>query len=159
MQFARIFQFFIFLCTNSVWFQSKMHDFCHFFCLQLVPAQWNHRISFKQMLKDGGCLIVPLYFPFFLLFSSLQAQARFTESSQKLDLLRYSLEQRLSELPKHHPRSNAIIEELSLLSSPALSPRSSIISTQNQYTTVTKPAALTGNWTWLPQCLFTKKQI
>lgn len=36
------------------------------------------------------------------------------------------------------------MEELSLLSSPALSPRSSIISTQNQYSTVTKPAALTG---------------
>ncbi|XP_014861447.1 PREDICTED: serine/threonine-protein kinase N2 isoform X3 [Poecilia mexicana] len=73
-----------------------------------------------------------------------EAQARFTESSQKLDLLRYSLEERLSELPKNHPRSSAIVEELSLLSSPALSPRSSIISTQNQYSTVTKPAALTG---------------
>uniref|UniRef100_A0A3Q0SWH8 protein kinase C n=1 Tax=Amphilophus citrinellus TaxID=61819 RepID=A0A3Q0SWH8_AMPCI len=73
-----------------------------------------------------------------------EAQARFNESSQKLDLLRYSLEQRLAELPKNHPRSNSIIEELSLLSSPALSPRSSIISTQNQYSTVTKPAALTG---------------
>uniref|UniRef100_A0A3B4XYL6 protein kinase C n=1 Tax=Seriola lalandi dorsalis TaxID=1841481 RepID=A0A3B4XYL6_SERLL len=73
-----------------------------------------------------------------------EAQARFNESSQKLDLLRYSLEQRLSELPKNHPRSSSIIEELSLLSSPVLSPRSSIISTQNQYSTVTKPAALTG---------------
>uniref|UniRef100_A0A668AJF9 protein kinase C n=1 Tax=Myripristis murdjan TaxID=586833 RepID=A0A668AJF9_9TELE len=73
-----------------------------------------------------------------------EAQARFNESSQKLDLLRYSLEQRLSELPKNHPRSSSIVEELSLLSSPALSPRSSIISTQNQYSTVTKPAALTG---------------
>uniref|UniRef100_A0AAQ5Y219 protein kinase C n=1 Tax=Amphiprion ocellaris TaxID=80972 RepID=A0AAQ5Y219_AMPOC len=73
-----------------------------------------------------------------------EAQARFNESSQKLDLLRYSLEQRLNELPKNHPRSISIIEELSLLSSPALSPRSSIISTQNQYSTVTKPAALTG---------------
>uniref|UniRef100_A0A671XQY8 protein kinase C n=1 Tax=Sparus aurata TaxID=8175 RepID=A0A671XQY8_SPAAU len=73
-----------------------------------------------------------------------EAQARFNESSQKLDLLRYSLEQRLNELPKNHPRSNSIVEELSLLSSPALSPRSSIISTQNQYSTVTKPAALTG---------------
>ena len=82
-----------------------------------------------------------------LIGSPLQAQARFTESSQKLDLLRYSLEQRLNELPKNHPRSNSIIEELSLLSSPALSPRSSIISTQNQYSTVTKPAALTGNRT------------
>uniref|UniRef100_G3PSZ2 protein kinase C n=1 Tax=Gasterosteus aculeatus aculeatus TaxID=481459 RepID=G3PSZ2_GASAC len=63
---------------------------------------------------------------------------------QKLDLLRYSLEQRLNELPKNHPRSSSIVEELSLLSSPVLSPRSSIIATQNQYSTVTKPAALTG---------------
>lgn len=73
-----------------------------------------------------------------------EAQARFNESSQKLDLLRYSLEQRLNELPKNHPRSSSIAEELSLLSTPVLSPRSSIISTQNQYSTVTKPAALTG---------------
>ncbi|KAA8587742.1 hypothetical protein FQN60_016604 [Etheostoma spectabile] len=73
-----------------------------------------------------------------------EAQARFNESSQKLDLLRYSLEQRLNELPKNHPRSSSIVEELSLLASPVLSPRSSIISTQNQYSTVTKPAALTG---------------
>ncbi|XP_077412722.1 serine/threonine-protein kinase N2 isoform X1 [Vanacampus margaritifer] len=74
----------------------------------------------------------------------LEAQARFNESSQKLDLLRYSLEQRLSELPKNHPRNRSIVEELSLLSTPVLSPRSSIIATQNQYSTVTKPAALTG---------------
>uniref|UniRef100_A0A674AK89 protein kinase C n=1 Tax=Salmo trutta TaxID=8032 RepID=A0A674AK89_SALTR len=73
-----------------------------------------------------------------------EAQARFNESSQKLDLLKYSLEQRLSELPKNHPRSTNIVEELSLMSSPALSLRSSIISTQNQYSTVAKPAALTG---------------
>uniref|UniRef100_A0A4W5RLT6 non-specific serine/threonine protein kinase n=1 Tax=Hucho hucho TaxID=62062 RepID=A0A4W5RLT6_9TELE len=73
-----------------------------------------------------------------------EAQARFNESSQKLDLLKYSLEQRLSELPKNHPRSSSIVEELSLMSSPALSPRSSIISTQNQCSTVAKPAALTG---------------
>uniref|UniRef100_A0A3P9K1P0 protein kinase C n=3 Tax=Oryzias TaxID=8089 RepID=A0A3P9K1P0_ORYLA len=73
-----------------------------------------------------------------------EAQARFNESSQKLDLLRHSLELRLNELPKSDPRSHSIIEELSLLSSPALSPRSSFISTQNQYSTVTKPAALTG---------------
>ncbi|XP_072547414.1 serine/threonine-protein kinase N2 [Salminus brasiliensis] len=73
-----------------------------------------------------------------------EAQARFNESSQKLDLLKYSLEQRLSELPKHHPKSSIIMEELSLMSSPALSPRNSLISTQNSYSTVAKPAALTG---------------
>ena len=77
-----------------------------------------------------------------------QAQARFNESNQKLDLLRYSLEQRLSELPKNHPRSSSIVEELALLSSPALSPRASMLSTQNQYSTVAKPAALTGTGLW-----------
>lgn len=82
---------------------------------------------------------------FILFLRDVQAQARFNESSQKLDLLRYSLEQRLSELPKNHPRISSIVEELTLLSSPVLSPRSSIISTQNQYSTVTKPAALTGS--------------
>lgn len=81
--------------------------------------------------------------------SHSEAQARFNESSQKLDLLKYSLEQRLNELPKNHPKSSLIMEELSLLSSPALSPRQSLISTQNQHSTVknqysTKPAALTG---------------
>uniref|UniRef100_A0A8C2YKK8 Serine/threonine-protein kinase N2 n=1 Tax=Chinchilla lanigera TaxID=34839 RepID=A0A8C2YKK8_CHILA len=73
-----------------------------------------------------------------------EAQARFNESSQKLDLLKYSLEQRLNELPKNHPKSSIIIEELSLVTSPTLSPRQSMISTQNQYSTLSKPAALTG---------------
>ncbi|XP_053549894.1 serine/threonine-protein kinase N2 isoform X2 [Bombina bombina] len=73
-----------------------------------------------------------------------EAQARFNESSQKLDLLKYSLEQRLSELPKNHPKSSIILDELTLVSSPTLSPRQSMISTQNQYSTLSKPAALTG---------------
>lgn len=73
-----------------------------------------------------------------------KAQARFNESSQKLDLLKYSLEQRLNELPKNHPKSSVVIEELSLVASPTLSPRQSMISTQNQYSTLSKPAALTG---------------
>uniref|UniRef100_A0A8C5K9R1 REM-1 domain-containing protein n=1 Tax=Jaculus jaculus TaxID=51337 RepID=A0A8C5K9R1_JACJA len=73
-----------------------------------------------------------------------EAQARFNESSQKLDLLKYSLEQRLNELPKNHPKSSIIIEELSLVASPTLSPHQSMISTQNQYSTLSKPAALTG---------------
>lgn len=82
---------------------------------------------------------------YFIIFScSKKAQARFNESSQKLDLLKYSLEQRLNELPKNHPKSSIIIEELSLVSSPTLSPRQSVISTQNQYSTLSKPAALTG---------------
>ncbi|XP_030672226.1 serine/threonine-protein kinase N2-like isoform X1 [Nomascus leucogenys] len=74
-----------------------------------------------------------------------EAQARFNESSQKLDLLKYSLEQRLTELPKNHPKSSVIIEELALVAaSPTLSPGQRMISTQNQYSTPSKPAALTG---------------
>ncbi|XP_038649705.1 serine/threonine-protein kinase N2 isoform X2 [Scyliorhinus canicula] len=74
-----------------------------------------------------------------------EAQARFNESSQKLDLLKYSLEQRLSELPKNHPKSSIIKDELSMVSSPALSPRHSVLYPQNQYSTLSKPAALTGS--------------
>ncbi|XP_064416162.1 serine/threonine-protein kinase N2 isoform X2 [Latimeria chalumnae] len=73
-----------------------------------------------------------------------EAQARFNESSQKLDLFKYSLEQRLCELPKGHPKSNLILEELSLITSPPLSPRQSVIYAQPQYSTLSKPAALTG---------------
>uniref|UniRef100_A0A8C2CYA1 protein kinase C n=1 Tax=Cyprinus carpio TaxID=7962 RepID=A0A8C2CYA1_CYPCA len=73
-----------------------------------------------------------------------EAQARLNESSQKLDLLKFSLEQRLSELPKNHPKSSLIMEELTMVSSPPLSPRQSIMSTSNKYSTVAKPAALTG---------------
>lgn len=97
--------------------------------------------SWEQLQRGGGGVSRI----FILFLCDFQAQARFNESSQKLDLLRYSLEQRLCELPKNHPRISSIVEELTLLSSPVLSPRSSIISTQNQYSTVTKPAALTGS--------------
>ncbi|KAJ7986667.1 hypothetical protein DPEC_G00342260 [Dallia pectoralis] len=73
-----------------------------------------------------------------------EAQARFNDSSQKLDLLKLSLEQRLSELPVNHPKRLLIMDELAMLASPQLSPRQSIMSTHNQYSTITKPAALTG---------------
>ncbi|PWA13968.1 hypothetical protein CCH79_00017043, partial [Gambusia affinis] len=105
--------------------------------LDLRVEELCHHARIESAVAEGAKNVMKL-------LGSGKAQARFTESSQKLDLLRYSLEERLSELPKNHPRSSAIVEELSLLSSPALSPRSSIISTQNQYSTFTKPAALTG---------------
>ncbi|XP_062873055.1 serine/threonine-protein kinase N2 [Trichomycterus rosablanca] len=73
-----------------------------------------------------------------------EAQARFNESNQKLDLLKLSLEQRLSELPPQHPKCSMIMEELVFMSSAALSPRNSLISTPTPYSTITKPAALTG---------------
>ncbi|XP_026153765.1 serine/threonine-protein kinase N2 isoform X2 [Mastacembelus armatus] len=48
-----------------------------------------------------------------------EAQARMQESSQKVDLLRLSLERRLSELPQDHPKHTAIKEELMLGTSPS----------------------------------------
>lgn len=87
------------------------------------------------------CFCFAVVGPFSL---SVQAQAVLNDSSQKLDLLKYSLEQRLSELPKNHPKISEVKEELAMAVSPPLSPRQSIISTHTQYSTVAKPAALTG---------------
>ncbi|MGH0157222.1 UNVERIFIED_CONTAM: hypothetical protein FKN15_044030 [Acipenser sinensis] len=48
-----------------------------------------------------------------------EAQARLQESSQKMDLLRLSLERRLSELPQDHSKRDLIKAELTLGSSPS----------------------------------------
>ncbi|KAK7167011.1 hypothetical protein R3I94_001418 [Phoxinus phoxinus] len=73
-----------------------------------------------------------------------EAQSRLSEASQRLDLLRVSLEHRLGDLPEEHPKACLIKEELVLASSSAFSSRHSAPYVHNQYSTLCKPSPLTG---------------
>lgn len=79
------------------------------------------------------------------------------ESSQKVDLLKLSLERRLTELPQDHPKCAAIKEELMLGTSPSwditkkqsITPKKQSTSTSSSSSSSSsfiKPASLTG---WL----------
>uniref|UniRef100_A0A2I3FVI6 Uncharacterized protein n=1 Tax=Nomascus leucogenys TaxID=61853 RepID=A0A2I3FVI6_NOMLE len=107
--------------------------------LELRVEELRHHFSIESAVAEGAKNVMKL------LDSGKVTDRKALSEAQKLDLLKYSLEQRLNELPKNHPKSSIITEELSLVAaSPTLSPRQSMISTQNQYSTPSKPAALTG---------------
>ncbi|XP_044031480.1 serine/threonine-protein kinase N2 isoform X2 [Siniperca chuatsi] len=73
-----------------------------------------------------------------------EAQARMQESSQKVDLLRLSLERRLSELPQDHPKHAAIKENLVLGTSPSYGTPKKQSSAPCSSSSFFKPASLTG---------------
>ncbi|XP_028458257.1 serine/threonine-protein kinase N2 isoform X2 [Perca flavescens] len=73
-----------------------------------------------------------------------EAQTRMQESSQKVDLLRLSLERRLSELPQDHPKHGAIKKELMLGTSPSYGLLKKQSNTPSSSSFLFKPASLTG---------------
>ncbi|XP_063063234.1 serine/threonine-protein kinase N1-like [Engraulis encrasicolus] len=82
-----------------------------------------------------------------------EAQCRLSESVQRLDLLRWSLEQYLSELPDDHPKASPIRQELdahtntntnTLPHTNTLTHTHTAPYPHTQYSTLSKPSPLTG---------------
>ncbi|KAG9329252.1 hypothetical protein JZ751_006386 [Albula glossodonta] len=100
--------------------------------------------SAQLMLRDRRSELCGAEFRVEELWHHYRAECRHSESTQRLDLLRVALEQRLCQLPEDHPKARLIKEELLLASSSAFSSLHGAPYLHNQYSTINRPSPLTG---------------
>ncbi|KFU97736.1 Serine/threonine-protein kinase N2, partial [Pterocles gutturalis] len=107
--------------------ELRIEELRHHLCIEAAVAE-----GAKNVLKIlGGSRVQDRKF-------LAEAQGRLQESSQKIDLLRLSLEHQLTELPPDHPKRALIKQEL--VNTSSLGAQHGRI----QPTSVIKPTALTG---------------
>ncbi|XP_007542982.1 serine/threonine-protein kinase N2 [Poecilia formosa] len=116
--------------------------------VELRVAELLHRMKIESAVAEGAKNVAKLVDRKERRVLT-EAQARVQESSQKVDLLRLSLERRLAELPEDHPMRAAIMESLELgvapsygtLKKQSAAPSSSSSSSSSSFF---RPASLTG---------------
>uniref|UniRef100_A0A668AQX5 protein kinase C n=1 Tax=Myripristis murdjan TaxID=586833 RepID=A0A668AQX5_9TELE len=116
--------------------------------LELRIAELRHHLKIESAVAEGAKNVVKQLGGRKIQDRRIlaEAQARMQESSHKVDLLRLSLEKRLSELPHDHPECAAIKQELMLGFSPSYdeSRKHSDSSSSTSSSSFFKPASLTG---------------
>lgn len=116
--------------------------------LELRVAELMHHMKIERAVAEGAKNVVRQLSGRKIQDRRIlgEAQARMQESSQKVDLLRLSLEKRLGELPQDHPKYSVIKQELASGSSPSYgSPKKQVhASASTCSSSFFKPASLTG---------------
>ncbi|XP_024120560.1 serine/threonine-protein kinase N2 [Oryzias melastigma] len=116
--------------------------------LELRVAELMHHMKIESAVAEGAKNVVKHTTNGRMVMDRrilAEAQERMQESSQKVDLLRLSLERRLNELPAEHPTRAAITEMLSSgFSHPCSTPDKQLQTTSSSSSTFFKPASLTG---------------
>ncbi|XP_045923532.1 serine/threonine-protein kinase N2 isoform X2 [Micropterus dolomieu] len=116
--------------------------------LELRVAELMHHMNIESAVAEGAKNVVRQLSgrKFQDRRTLAEAQARMQESSQKVDLLRLSLERRLNELPEDHPQHAAIKEKLVLGTSPSYGTpkKQSDTPSSSSSSSFFKPASLTG---------------